>query len=123
MSIRIDTYDTDEYATYNVEGVGTGPYTYGIGDDTLIRERNDSFTTHRQTDTLFGDRYGEVVVMVLGTKADLGLGRSGSEHDPDGRNITMEKGYVHAKFTAAQAREIAEALLAAAREADERKAV
>lgn len=106
MSIRIDTYETDDYTTFTVEGVGVGPYTYEVGDKSWVHDRNDTFVTHRQNPLIAGGEYGEVTVMVLGTKAD---------------SEVQEKGYVHAKFTAAQAREIAEVLLAAAREFDNRE--
>lgn len=113
MSIDIQKHDEDTYTTFSVSGVGFGLYTFDTlparsHEEPLTIERYDSVTVHRQHDALIGGKYGEVTMMVLGTKAD-------SETD--------EKGYVHAKFTAAQAREIAEVLLAAAREADERKAV
>ena len=103
MAIITDTYDHDDFTTYTVKGVGVGPYTWTSG---RVFEREDSFTTHRQDSLIAGDVHGEVTVMVLGTLA-------GSDK--------QEKGYVHAKFTAQQAREIAETLLAAAREHDESK--
>ena len=105
MSISISNYENDDYTTYTVQGEGVGPYTYVTNDGTsFTHERNDSLTTHRQDYQIAGGKFGEVTVMVLGTLAT---------------SEGQEKGYVHAKFTAQQAREIAEVLLAAAREYEE----
>lgn len=103
MAIMKFNYDHDDFTTYTVKGVGVGPYRWTSG---RVSEREDSFTTHRQDSLIAGDVHGEVTVMVLGTLAD---------------SDKQEKGYVHAKFTAEQAREVAEVLLAAARDHDESK--
>ena len=106
MSITSSKYEGDNYTTYTVQGEGVGPYTYLTNDGEVLftEDRKDSLTTHRQNYMIAGGKYGEVTVMVLGTLAT---------------SEGQEKGYVHAKFTAQQAREIAEVLLTVAREFEE----